>query len=246
MSRRHNTLNLTFIGTSHIDPEGYDSLYRHLCELKPELVLVEVSLYSVLFRRTAGALYRTVFDRNMKSLGLDPTPELMNARRFLDVPFEYLAARRYCRESGALLRLMDLSAFSFIRLLPAFRLVTAGNMRLIATLKADRAAQEKRLARKIFSGKDDFNPEMMLARLSRDRLALAREKKLASRLSRALRRYGSLHIACVSGWEHLIDDSRGRTLYSMAGAGAGRIISFLPDAAGRHQSHGEGSHGAPR
>lgn len=218
---------LTFIGTSHGDPGGFDSLYACLRETKPDIVLLEVSWFSVFFRKTAGALLKRIFRRNIRSLGITMTPELCTIESFFDIPFEYSAMKHYCGEERIPYHLVDLPFISFLRLFKSYRLVYRKNLLLLSRFTANRAVQEMSLAKRLFAEQDDITVDMILSRVSRDRLGVKRERKLAARVARYRKKYIGRNIAYIGGWEHLLADPKQRTLFSMLPMQKQRILAFV-------------------
>ncbi len=218
---------LTFVGTSHIDPDGYEALLGRLSDIRPDVVLLEVSWFSVLFRRTVARLLLKMLHGNIRALGITASHEINNIILYLEMPYEYRAARNYRERTGARVHCIDIPHFSFLRLARAYRVVTKKNLLLLAALPGDRARQEKQLAKKIFSSKERHLADMILSRVSKDRLAVLREQKLVKKVSRFLRKYDGRRVAYVGGWEHMIEDPQKRTLYSMLGGAGAREIVFL-------------------
>jgi hypothetical protein len=223
----HPEESLTLIGTSHGDPGGFDSLYARLREIKPAAVLLEVSWFSIFFRKTAGALLKKIFRLNIRSLGIAMTPELHTVESFFDVPFEYRAVKQYCREEGLPYHLVDLPFISFLRLLNSHRLVYRKNLLLLSQFTANRALQEKSLAQRLFSEQDDITVDIILSRISRDRLGIKREQALAAQVLRYRKRYFGRSIAYIGGWEHLLEDPKQRTLFSMLPLRKTRTLAFV-------------------
>lgn len=209
---------ITFIGTSHIDPDGYNRLTRILYSLCPEIILVEVSPMSLFLRKTYGRLLKIVLRRNVKVMGLGITPEIMNVINYLDLPYEYRAVRDYCSFSGSQYILADVSFYSIVRFIHAYKLVSKKNLAVLAGVGDDRFRQEKAAARDIFSGRDSKLQEMILRRFINDPLAVKREKILVKRLNKYVKKYRGKNIAYTGGWEHLIDDRHHMLLYGAFGS----------------------------
>jgi hypothetical protein len=102
---------LTFVGTSHIDPDGYEALLGRLSDIRPDVVLLEVSWFSVLFRRTVARLLLKMLHMNLKSLGIPASHEINNIIMYLEMPYEYRAAMRYREETGARIHCIDIPHF---------------------------------------------------------------------------------------------------------------------------------------
>nr|HPJ40588.1 hypothetical protein [Spirochaetota bacterium] len=219
--------SLTFIGTSHGDPGGFDSLYARLRDIRPDAVLLEVSWFSLFFRKTAGAVLKRIFLRNIRSLGITMTPELHTIESFFDIPFEYRAVKQFCREEGVTYHLVDLPFISFLRLLKSHRLVYRKNLLLLSGFTGNRAQQEMSLAKRLFAEQDDCTVDIILSRISKDRLGVKRERKLAEKIIRYRKKYIGRSIAYIGGWEHLLEDPKQRTLYSMVPMRKQRTLAFV-------------------
>nr|MBP7583208.1 hypothetical protein [Spirochaetota bacterium] len=151
---------LLFLGTSHIAPEGQRRLVVALEAARPGIILLEVSRFSLLFRKTIGRIYRRIMERRAREMGVDMSSELANALRYLDVPAEYRAAREYSRKTRAKIILLDVSRFSFRELVRAHEIITRKNIETLSIINADRFAQERAIARRIYVNGDDALAEM--------------------------------------------------------------------------------------
>jgi hypothetical protein len=237
---------LTFLVTSHIDPEGYRHLLDALEDLCPGIILLEVSLFSLLFRKTLGRIYRAILAHRVKTMRLVLSPELKNALNYLDVPCEYRAAREYSRKTCAKIILLDISRFSFLQLLHAHEIITRRNIETLSIINADRFAMEKALARRIFIEGDDALADVKARAFQKggaqafarfrqggtpgddhDRRLATRESILAERVSSRVKKYRGRRIVYIGGWEHCIDDPKKRTLYSRIDGPKERRIVFL-------------------
>lgn len=225
---------VTFVGTSHIDPDGHGRLARVLDTVRPEIILLEVSRLSVFFRWGPGRIYRYFFARNLRRAGVAVNRELNGIEAHLGLPYEYRAVKDYCRQSGALYRLIDSSLATLLRYPCSWRLATRKNIETAAGIDEDRFARERTIAARIFRGSDPllasgaapvFRP--LPAAIKTERLAALREYTLYNRVQRALSRYGNRRIAYVGGWEHCTDDPEGLVLYSRIKGPKERVIIFL-------------------
>lgn len=228
-----NDTVITFLGTSHIDPDGYRHLADAVDALRPEIILLEVSRFSLLFRKTFGRIYRALLARRVKEMRLAMSPELANAMGYLDVPCEYRAARDFSRETSAKIILVDVSRFSFLQLIQAHKIITRRNIETLSIINADRFAQERAIARRIFINGDDALAEMKARAFGlfpgddHDRRLAVREEILYRRVISCMNKYRDRRIVYVGGWEHCIDDPKKRTLYSRIEAPKARRIVFL-------------------
>ncbi len=225
---------ITFIGTSHIDPDGRENLARALKSAAPEIILLEVSMLSVILRQSLGRIYRYVFSRNFHKTGVAENRELLTIRNYLGLPCEYGTVKAYCRQSGARYRLIDSSLVTLLRYPAAWRLVKKKNIETAAGIDDDRYARERAVAARVIGGSDpllargDTPAFRSLSKdINTDRVSAMRESILVRRVKKALARHRGRHIAFVGGWEHCTDDPGKRVLYARIDGPKERIIIFL-------------------
>jgi len=208
-----HSMRLTFIGTSHRDPGGYVRLRAALERHAPEIVLVEVSPASLALRYTLGVICRALISLRIRRMGLALNAELRSMIEYFRPAYEYLAARDYCRAHGCALRLVDVSVLSIMRFFPSMGMVRARALARSARIEADRFHGERLSAQRIFLGGDELLTGLRLLQFEDGTVAF-RERVLARRVRKALRRSPDARIAYVGGWEHCMDDPEGRTLYA--------------------------------
>jgi hypothetical protein len=218
---------LIFLGTSHIDPSGYERLQAVLQEIGPQIIILEISRFAIIFRKTLGTLYQRILIKRVKRYNLEINTEIENAISFFDIPYEYRAARRYAQAQGARVILADVSLFSFLRLSRSYQFIRRKNILSLSGLHGDRFTSERRIAERIFSRADPLMIRIRANGFEGDRLIELREKILTRRIHRIVSRYRNRKIACIGGWEHLIDDPDKRTLYSNYNLPKRRMIIFL-------------------
>jgi hypothetical protein len=218
---------ITFIGTSHIDPKGHERISKLLISLHPQIIVLEMSRFAILFRKTIGNLCRKVLTRHIEHLQLHKNREITYTLQFFALPYEYRAAKQYARSRNVQVILMDVSLFSFLRLIQSFRMLKRENVLSLASMQEDRFVREKITAERIFNRDDLILARIKLTNFERDSLLRMREKVLIRRLTNILSRYHDKNILYIGGWEHLIDNSTQRNLYSNINAVKRRIIPFL-------------------
>lgn len=202
-------------------------LYNLLEELRPDLVILEVSPMSIFLRRTYGLICRKILTRNIRAMGIKPNRELLDIEACIGLPYEYTAVRDYCRKSGAAFRLADVSIISLARYFHTYKLVTRKNILAAAEVDCGRSGQESGIAMSIFNKNDILLRNMKLSRFRQDRLAVYREKILLRRVRRLVRAHPGERIIYAGGWEHLLDDPENRLLYSGFPLPKKRIITFI-------------------
>ncbi len=220
-------LETVFIGTSHIDPDGFTNLIDALEFCRPELILLEVSRMSIILRKTYGFICRLVLNHNLKLINPEITPEIKNIKNFIGIPHEYMAARDYCRKYGVEYVLIDVSIISLARFFHAYKLVTKRNISIAADIHDDRFMQEKGIAACIMDKKDRLLLNMKLSQFRKDRLSMFREKLLLGRVGKYARRHIGRRIVYVGGWEHMLDDNESKLLYPAFTLPKKRMIAFM-------------------
>ena len=109
------------MGTVHADRHGFARTASLLGSLQPDLVFVELSPYGKTFRSNNRLALQRTLNHNLRAAAEKcgllfkhalTHPEIKAVRRQIVLPFEYRAAWRYSRASGAELLLVDFSPFS--------------------------------------------------------------------------------------------------------------------------------------
>jgi hypothetical protein len=201
---------LILVGTVHGDPQGYVRAGKLLHYLRPDLVTVEISPFSLRYRLRHGPRWQRQLARTLADLPPAAASHLAMQRLTAQValPFEVQAARDYRRQAGVPWRPLDLGAPAR-RHLPryALELLSPGNLRALLTT-ADGSleefiATEFRRARLALA-----RPPWRLFPLSNQE-TLRRERVLARRLRRLAGRYH--RVVHLGGWEHVVgwQDSAG-------------------------------------
>ena len=187
----------------HGDPRGYDRARQVLARLKPHLVTVEISPFSLRYRQRHGPRWRRQLAQAQARLPAAATRCLAIQRLAAQValPFEVQAARDHGRQFGVPWRALDLGAAAR-RHLPRYGpefLSPANLQELLTTPQGDLeefVAGEFRRARLAWARapRRPYAPDAAETR--------KRERVLARRLRRLTSRYG--RIVHLGGWEHLV------------------------------------------
>jgi hypothetical protein len=194
---------LILVGTVHGDPRGQARAGKLLTHLRPELVTVEISPFSLRYRRRHGARWQRQLAEALAALPAGAALHLAIQRLTAQValPFEVRAARDYSRSCGVPWRPLDLGFLSR-RHLPRYgsELLTPANLEALLTT-ADGALED-------FVAGQFRRARQALARAPRRPISSAnpetirRERFLARRLrGLALRHRRVVHLG---GWEHLV------------------------------------------
>jgi hypothetical protein len=237
---------LTLVGTIHRDPNGLPRLMETLERHAPDIITLEMSEYGVAFReRTAPRLKGKLLEilkglhekwgqKQDRKPDRPQNPLKIGAIRAilltLELPFEFRAVRAYCERKQISFRCIDLSKYSRAKLkMLQEELITEDNVRSILTLTPMDPHGEFRNHRLVAKRLISQNADQILigAYLSGkigDGTA-HRDRYMSLRIKEILRNYKkTLH---VGGWEHLLDDPQGKTLYGLLkGLRPKRVLSL--------------------
>ena len=194
---------LILIGTVHGDPLGHVRAGKLLNHLRPDLVTVEISLFSLRYRLRQGPRWQRQLARGLADMPPAAASHLAMQRLIAQValPFEVQAAGDYRRQSGVPWRPLDLGTPAR-RHLPRFapELLSPGNLQALLTT-ANGSLED-------YIAAEFHRARLALARTPRRLFALSdpetrrRERVLARRLRRLAGRYQ--RVAHLGGWEHLV------------------------------------------
>ena len=136
MSKDIANFSLILIGTVHGDPRGQARAGKLLNHLRPELVTVEISPFSLRYRERHGARWQRQLAEALAGLPAGAALHLAIRRLTAQValPFEVRAARDYSRSCGVPWRPLDLG-FVSRRHLPRYgpELLSPANLRALLT-----------------------------------------------------------------------------------------------------------------
>jgi hypothetical protein len=202
--------NLILIGTVHGDPRGQARTGKLLNHLGPDLVTVEISPFSLRYRRQHEARWQRQLANALAELPEDAALHLAIRRLAAQValPFEVRAAQDYRRRAGVPWRPLDLG-FVSRRHLPRFgrELLSPANLKALLTTPdgdlKELVAAEFRRARQAWTRP----PRRLIFPGASD--ARRRERFLARRLRGLTPRHRQ--VVHLGGWEHLVawEDSPG-------------------------------------
>jgi hypothetical protein len=197
----------------HGDPAGYGRALRLLAHLQPDLITVEISRFSLRYRRCQESRWQRLLGRGLQELPAGASEHLAIRRLMAQVtlPFEVRAARDWGGTHGIPWHPLDLGSPAR-RHLPRYarELLSPGNLQALLTTAADQsledfvAAQFSR-ARLAYLGA----PRRLFP--ANDGETRRRERFLARRLRGLAGRGGRL--VHLGGWEHLMDWQDGAGLW---------------------------------
>jgi hypothetical protein len=207
---------LILIGTVHGDPAGYDRALKLLSHLQPDLITVEISRFSLRYRRCQESRWQRLLGQALTELPAGASEHLAIRRLMAQValPFEVRAARDWGSTHGIPWRPLDLGSPAR-RHLPRYarELLTPGNLQALLATAADASLED-------FVAAEFRRARLAYLRAPRrlfpanDGETRRRERFLARRLRRLAGRGG--RVAHLGGWEHLVDWQDGGGLWPEA------------------------------
>jgi len=225
---------LTLVGTIHRDPNGFPRLMEILEGESPDIITLEMSEYGVGFRKRNGPRLREkLFDilRGLSGESIQRERGKSNKSRspfeagaigaillLLELPFEFRTIRAYCERKGIPFRCIDLSNYSRAKLEKIQEeMITVDNLRKIPNFppmdQHEELQKQRILAQRLTSEDvDQFLVEAFLNGRMGNGMA-QRDRYMSLRIKEIMRNHG--HTVHVGGWEHLLDDPPGKTLYGL-------------------------------
>jgi len=196
---------LILVGTVHGDPQGYERALRLLQRWQPDLVTVEVSRFSLRYRRRQEPRWQRLLRQALEELPAAAAEHLAIRRLLAQValPFEVRVARDFSRRYGTPWRPLDLGGLARCHL-PRYarELLSLANLKALLDTEdeplEDYVAREYRRAHMSC----DHTLWRPLGANPESRRFLVRERLLARRLRHCLAGYG--RVAHLGGWEHLV------------------------------------------
>ncbi len=207
---------LTLIGTVHLDIDACHVLYNLLDRLKPSCIAVEVSCFSVAYRRKHQQRWLEKLNTIKKRLPEDKKGhfriELLY--RQLQMPFEWETAYKFAHIAGIPCIAIDCGEISR-KELPGWdkELITESNL-LLATAEPDQHINEyfsRHYRQALFYLANRDRPKDKFIKSVFDNQWYKREKILGKRLLSLSLKYHK--VVYVGGWMHLIE---GRNIFNLA------------------------------
>lgn len=210
------------LGTVHGDPRGYDRAREFLRALRPRVVAVEISRFSLRYRERHQGRWQELYARGVAALEPEKRwhPGLQRVAAQITMPFEVRAAADYGRETGAAWHPIDGGAVAREHL-PRYatELLTPDNLAALAARPEedgeDWAAAEYHRALGMLADPERFR--LWRGREFQGGAAWRRERLLARRLTDLARDGG--RVAYLGGWEHLVAGAGLPTLAELLGNG---------------------------
>lgn len=218
--------HLTLAGVVHHDPSLPDRLWRLLEDRRPAGVSLEMSPYSLRFRRDHAQRLAAQLDAAAAELGpeTESSGHVRAIRRAIGLPFEYEAVSSWARRRGLRVELIDLSRVSKGYLEHLDELVSAKNLRaLIAKGDKDPDAEideQRRVAQKLVKGAKPLERKTWPVPVDPD--TVEREAHMERQLRRRLEGGRATSWVHVGGWEHLLWVEGRPSLFA-------RLVNMSPD-----------------
>ena len=223
-----NSVRLTLAGVVHNDPAGPDRLWKFLEDRRPAGVTLEMSLYSLRFRREHRERLAGELEASLERLGggAAESPHVRAVRRAIGLPYEYEVIESWARRRDISFELVDMSRVSREHLQHLDELVSYENLaKLVKAPEVDAAAEaerQRRVATKLINRVKPLTKKDWP--VPRDPEADERDAAMERRIRRQLERATGQHWIHVGGWEHLLWLEDRPTLFS-------RLKNLNPDRA---------------
>ena len=195
--------NLILLGTVHGDPKGYERAWKLLDHFRPEIVTVEISPFSVRYRRRAEKGWQRLLEQALAELPSGAREHLALRRLAAQValPFEVRVARDWSCGQGVPWRPVDLGAPAR-RHLPRYsqELLSAANLGALAachpgSLEEFVEVEFRRATAALRWPAWRLSPQGSPETIRRERFLARRLRHLAAPGQRLVH---------LGGWEHLV------------------------------------------
>jgi hypothetical protein len=195
---------LILIGTVHGDPQGYPRALTLLDYFCPDLITVEISPFSLRYRRRQGPRWQRLLGQALQELPPEAAGHLALRRLAAQVtlPFEVQAARDWGRRHEIPWRPLDVGAPSR-RHLPRYarELLAPANLKALLDNGPD-GSLEDLVAGEFCRARRAYQRAPRRLPTAGEVAAARREQVMARRLRRLTDRGG--RVVHLGGWEHLV------------------------------------------
>lgn len=226
---------LILLGTVHGDPKGFSRTRLFLERHRPDLILVEISDFSLKFRRENSFRLRKAFVGRVRMATRDLNIEfgmalkhaqIASILRQIALPFEYRASAAYSKKTGTHLEPVDYSDFSREWIETWQEMISVENIRRLLDLESAGAPVSSQYAQaeRIIRG-TGLPPEFAPGR---EIGWQEREERMARQISSTLERFNPARPVYIGGWWHLCCGGRVKTIRELLGVEAGscRLLNF--------------------
>jgi len=197
-----STNRLFILGVIHRDDRGAELLNGWLSSIMPEVITLEFSNYGLLFRKERGMEYKRRLQEVLDKIRADNEPcnedGLSQLFAYINMPYEYEVASMYAEEHNALLHLIDMDSFSYLKLQEIDELFEENNIRQILYREAGTGGSNEKVAARLFFEEGikvfPYTDEMHI-----------RDKYVSSRISALMEHHKHKRFLHICGWQHLQD-----------------------------------------
>jgi len=206
------------VGTVHRDPRGKAKLLKLLQQERPAIICVEISPYARRFRAQKAAAFRATLRENLSRIKREEGKTwhqifshggIQGIFLLLKEPYEWQAARAFARQTGSILKGIDLSRYSEEKLSYLAELVSLDNLRALLRIPfpdlTEQVETHYARARSLFSHPPSIWPTSHEGR--------ERETYMANKIRTLVRQAKGQKVIHVGGWEHLVESPSGHTLF---------------------------------
>lgn len=208
---------LVLLGTVHHDPKGYGRIDRFLCAFRPDLILVELSPFGLLFRKRCRRNLRRSLLSNLRTAARRSKiewkqalkhPRIAALHRQISLPFEYRAAGEYAVRFGVPLFLADHSRFSCRSIASWPEMLMVENLEILLSLPTAYPSSDslyREAARRIREDASLPSPCRSPTTCSIDRrMWKMREAFLAGKILDVLHDFQPASPLHICGWRHMM------------------------------------------
>lgn len=207
---RNFAAHLILVGTVHGDPRGYERTVKLLEYLRPELITVEISPFSVRYRAAHQEKWRRLLEAALTQLpeGARKHPAIRRVAAQIEMPFEWRAAHDYGGKAGIPWRPIDLSVLAR-RHLPLYEkeLLTPDNLKQL--WKTPGYSLEEQVMAAYRQARRCLRPPGWRPSPDTGGLGCWRERTVAARLRRLANGRRVVHLG---GWQHVVSWEDGGSL----------------------------------
>jgi|YelNatPaOPRAMG01_1025707.scaffolds.fasta_scaffold40435_3 pheromone shutdown protein TraB len=215
-----NVSSLILIGTVHRDPHGYKKLFHLLSEIKPRIITVEISPYSLSFRAKHVPEIRRILRENLRRMKNEDSLSLkeiishgavMSIFCLLKDPFEWQAAKFYAQISNAYLFDIDLSVYAQEKLAYLAELVSLENLKSLYKLPSRSFFKE--ISAQYAKANHLFHNPPKIWPVTKE--ILEREFYMAEKIRQIFKSNEGVIFCHIGGWEHLLERPDGKSLFHL-------------------------------
>ncbi|MCE5242063.1 MAG: hypothetical protein ABFD98_12695 [Syntrophobacteraceae bacterium] len=230
---------LVLLGTVHMDPFGARRLGAFLRCFPPDLIFLEMSPYSLRYRKSQRRKLLRRMQRSIKDAAREcgiplhrawQHPEIQLIRRQINLPYEYRVSAGYARRSGVSVLLVDLSEFSRDLIVNWRELIDSHNLSSLLAMpsqpRRSAAALYDSAARRIhnITEASDPLPGIAFCDPAKRELWEAREAHISRRILAGLMSRGPARPLYIGGFQHLLSGGAMRSLREILDVPPGRCL----------------------